>query len=252
MSDELIELEEEEHTSQLTAPVLRRIVTLLKPHWKWVVGFIITIMLTSIIDAYFTYLNKEIVDTGITLGDRSALRRIAIVYGVFQILQAGFVFTFIYLAGVLGDQGSHLMSEVLTDTSTSTPAIGTSLLSDLENAYNATTPLGWTAGALFNEEDNNSGFGLFFDARGLLFSGGPDGVTVFDTAGNFRLYDNSGFTGVVYDPANDRVLVTGFGDHQGLYPASIFQVSEPSTVVPAGVAMLLVSCARARRRRFQS
>ena len=69
---ELIELEEEEHTSQLTAPVLKRIVPLLKPHWKWVVGFIITIMLTSVLDAYFTYLNKEIVDTGITLKDRSA------------------------------------------------------------------------------------------------------------------------------------------------------------------------------------
>ena len=34
MSDELIELEEEEHTSQLTAPVLKRIVALLRPHWK--------------------------------------------------------------------------------------------------------------------------------------------------------------------------------------------------------------------------
>jgi ATP-binding cassette subfamily B protein len=115
MSAELIELEEEEHTSQLTAPVLKRIVTLLKPHWKWVLGFIITIMLTSIIDAYFTYLNKEIVDTGITLGDRSALTRIAIVYGVFQILQAGFVFTFIYLAGVLGERVQYDLRKMLFD-----------------------------------------------------------------------------------------------------------------------------------------
>ncbi len=113
MSDELIELEEEEHTSQLTAPVLKRIVTLLKPHWKWVVGFIITIMLTSVLDAYFTYLNKEIVDTGITLKDRSALTRIAIIYGVFQILQAGFVFTFIYLAGVLGERVQYDLRKML-------------------------------------------------------------------------------------------------------------------------------------------
>src|ERR1051325_10988551 len=67
MSDELIELEEEEHTSQLTSPVFKRIVGLLKPHWKWVVGFLVTIMLTSIMDAYFTYLNKQIVDVGIPL-----------------------------------------------------------------------------------------------------------------------------------------------------------------------------------------
>src|ERR1041385_1110160 len=113
MSDELIEIEEEEHTSQLTSPVFKRIVGLLKPHWKWVVGFIVTIMLTSILDAYFTYLNKQIVDVGITLKDRSALMHIALIYGVFQLLQAGFVFTFIYLAGVLGERVQYDLRKML-------------------------------------------------------------------------------------------------------------------------------------------
>ena len=113
MSDELIELEEEEHTSQLTAPVFKRIIGLLKPHCKWVLGFVITIMLTSVLDAYFTYLNKQIVDTGITLKDRSALTRIAVIYGVFQLLQAGFVFTFIYLAGVLGERVQYDLRKML-------------------------------------------------------------------------------------------------------------------------------------------
>ena len=65
MADELIEIEEEEYTSQLTAPVFKRILGLLKPHWKWVVGFFITIALTSSTDAYFTYINKQFVDQGI-------------------------------------------------------------------------------------------------------------------------------------------------------------------------------------------
>ena len=65
MSNEFIELEEEEFTSNLTAPVLKRILSLLMPHKNWVVGFLITIALTSAGDAYFTYLNKQIVDTGI-------------------------------------------------------------------------------------------------------------------------------------------------------------------------------------------
>ena len=77
MSDELIELEEEEHTSQLTSPVVKRILGLLRPHWKWVVGFMITIMVTSILDAYFTYLNKQIVDVAIALYDKQALMHIA-------------------------------------------------------------------------------------------------------------------------------------------------------------------------------
>jgi ATP-binding cassette, subfamily B, bacterial len=104
MSDELIELEEEEHTSQLTSPVVKRILGLLRPHWKWVVGFMIAIMVTSILDAFFTYLNKQIVDVAIAQSDKTALMQIAIVYGILQILQAGFVFTFIYLAGVLGER----------------------------------------------------------------------------------------------------------------------------------------------------
>src|SRR5574342_1224171 len=113
MSEELIELEEEEHTSQLTAPVFKRIVSLLKPHWKWVVGFIITIMLTSVLDAFFTYLNKQIVDVGITLKDRPTLIRIAWTYGIFQLLQSGFVFTFIYLAGTLGERVQYDLRRML-------------------------------------------------------------------------------------------------------------------------------------------
>ena len=113
MSDELIELEEEEYTSQLTGDVLKRIVGLLKPHWKWVVGFLITIALTSILDAYFTYINKQIVDTGITLGDKARVLQLALIYGVFQVLQAAFVFTFIYLAGVLGERVQYDLRKLL-------------------------------------------------------------------------------------------------------------------------------------------
>jgi ATP-binding cassette subfamily B protein len=104
MSDELIELEEEEYTSNLTAPVLKRILGLMKPHMKWVIGFLITIALTSIGDAYFTYLNKQIVDTGIEVGNPAAVMHIATIYGSLILIQAGTVFTFIYLAGVLGER----------------------------------------------------------------------------------------------------------------------------------------------------
>ena len=113
MSAELIELEEEEHTSQLTGPVFKRILGLLKPHWKWVAGFLVTIMLTSVLDAYFTYLSKEIVDVGITLQDKPALMRIALIYGILQLIQAAFVFTFIYLAGVLGERVQYDLRKML-------------------------------------------------------------------------------------------------------------------------------------------
>src|SRR5512139_911986 len=113
MSDELIELEEEEHTSQLTSPVVKRILGLLRPHWRWVVGFMIAILLTSILDAFFTYLNKQIVDLAIAQKDTSALTRIAMIYGTLQIFQAGFVFIFIYLAGVLGERVQYDLRKAL-------------------------------------------------------------------------------------------------------------------------------------------
>ena len=113
MSDELLELEEEEHTSQITFPVFKRILGIIKPHWKWVLGFLITIGLVSGLDAYFTYLNKQIVDEGINLKDTAVLTRIAWIYGSFLLLQSVFVFTFIYLAGVLGERVQYDLRKLL-------------------------------------------------------------------------------------------------------------------------------------------
>lgn len=113
MSEELYELEEEEHTSNLTAPVFWRIMRIIKPHWKWVLGFLITIGLVSGLDAYFTYLNKQIVDHGIVLSDKAFITRIAWIYGTFLLMQSAFVFTFIYLAGVLGERVQYDLRKML-------------------------------------------------------------------------------------------------------------------------------------------
>jgi ATP-binding cassette subfamily B protein len=113
MSDELIEIEEEEFTSQLTSPVMKRIGGLLKPHWKWVVGFLITIALTSALDAYFTYLTKQIIDQGIVMEDTERVMELAAIYGVFILIQAAAVFTFIYLAGVLGERIQYDLRKML-------------------------------------------------------------------------------------------------------------------------------------------
>ncbi len=101
---ELIELEEEEYTSQLTTPVFKRILGLMRPHRTWVLGFFIAIALTSIGDAYFTFLNKQMVDQGIELGNRAEIFHVATIYGSLILAQALTVFTFIFLANVLGER----------------------------------------------------------------------------------------------------------------------------------------------------
>ncbi len=104
MPEDIIELEEEEHTSQLTTPTLKRIIGLLRPHWRWFVGFLLLIGLTAGSDALFTYINKYMIDEGIAKGSIPTLIHYASLYGGLQLIQAAMVFGFIYLAGILGER----------------------------------------------------------------------------------------------------------------------------------------------------
>jgi ATP-binding cassette subfamily B protein len=99
-----IELEEDEYTSQVTGKTIRRILTLTRPHRNWVIGFWVMIAFTSILDAIFTYLNKGIIDQGIIGQNQHALIKILSLYGIMILAQAICVFTFIFLAGVLGER----------------------------------------------------------------------------------------------------------------------------------------------------
>lgn len=101
---EIIDIEEEEHTSALTGVVFKRILGLVSPYKKWVFGFLITIGLTSVFDSLFTYINKNIIDLAIVGKNVTMLWRLGTLYGFFLILQTGMVFTFIYLAGILGER----------------------------------------------------------------------------------------------------------------------------------------------------
>jgi ATP-binding cassette subfamily B protein len=104
MSDELIELEEEEYTSQLTAPTFNRIAAMIKPHWRWMAGFLTAIVATAILDACFTYINKLIIDQGIVPGKFNVVIKYAVVYGGIQLAESALVLTFIYLVGILGER----------------------------------------------------------------------------------------------------------------------------------------------------
>jgi ATP-binding cassette, subfamily B, bacterial len=104
MPDELIELEEEEYTSQLTTPTFKRIIGLVKPHWRWMAGFLVAIIFTASLDAMFTYINKDMIDQGIAHKSIPTLLKYASYYGGLQLVQAVSVFIFIYLVGILGER----------------------------------------------------------------------------------------------------------------------------------------------------
>ncbi len=113
MPDELIELEEEEYTSQLTSPTLKRIVGLIIPHWRLMVGFLAAIIVTAASDALFTYINKLMIDQGILGKNIPLLLKYAAYYGGLQLGQAVLVFSFIYLVGILGERIQYDLRKAL-------------------------------------------------------------------------------------------------------------------------------------------
>lgn len=114
MSDD-VRFEEEEFQTQFNGGTIMRILGTVKPHWRWVLGFLISVGLVSVTESYFTYLNKRMIDEGILARDTAALKSIAIEYGVLMVIFVVMIFTFIYLAGVLGHRVQYDLRKHLFD-----------------------------------------------------------------------------------------------------------------------------------------
>jgi ATP-binding cassette subfamily B protein len=126
------EFEEEEFTTQFNGRTVLRILAQTKPHWRWVVGFVLTIAVVSALDSLFTFLSMQIIDEGIVAGNKQALLRIVSVYGILIVVQALNVFGFIFLAGVLGERVQYDLRKKLFNH-----------LQDLSFSYFDRTPVGW-------------------------------------------------------------------------------------------------------------
>jgi ATP-binding cassette subfamily B protein len=137
-----IEFEEEEFTTQFNGRTFVRILALTRPHWPWVVGFLLTVAAVSAMDSYFTYLSARIVDEGIIAGDRAALIDIMTIYGVLIFVQAVGVFGFIYLTGVLGERVRYDLRKRMFDH-----------LQALSFSYFDRTPVGWIMARVTSDSD---------------------------------------------------------------------------------------------------
>ncbi|MGC9400225.1 MAG: ABC transporter ATP-binding protein [Anaerolineae bacterium] len=124
--------QEEEFTTQFNGRVVARILKQVQPYWHWVLGFVLMIAGTSVLDALFTYLGKQIIDEGILGQDPARLQQILTLYGGLAVVQALTVFGFIYLAGVLGERVQYDLRRKLFNH-----------LQELSFSYFDKTPLGW-------------------------------------------------------------------------------------------------------------
>lgn len=130
MSD--FEFEEEEFSTQFNGRTVLRIFSQAQPHWRWLVGFTLAVALVSVMDSYFTFIRKRIVDEGILAGDKAALIHVAAVYGLLIFAQAANVFGLIFLAGILGERIQYDLRQRMFNH-----------LQDLSFSYFDRTPVGW-------------------------------------------------------------------------------------------------------------
>ncbi len=133
---------EDDYQSQLTNRVFTRIMGLAKPHWRWLLGFIAAIAVVSILNSYFTYLSKQIINSGITAGNKQALIRIVITYGALIIVQAVSVFVFIYLVSILGERIRYDLRKKMFNH-----------LQKLSLSYYSRTPVGWIMARVSSDSD---------------------------------------------------------------------------------------------------
>lgn len=124
--------EEEEFETKFNGQTVMRIFKQALPHWPKLVGFLILITLVSLVDAFFTYLSKLIIDDAILGQDTQALAQYMAMYAGLIFVQAAGVFGFIYLVGVLGEQIRYdLRKRMFTH------------LQELSFSYFDRTPVGW-------------------------------------------------------------------------------------------------------------
>ncbi|HSG17703.1 MAG TPA: ABC transporter ATP-binding protein [Anaerolineae bacterium] len=132
MSDDIYEFEEEEFNTEFNGQTVLRVLAQTKPHWPMVIGFLFFITAVAFMDSATTYLSAQIIDQGIIPGDIEALTRIITYYILLYLVQALFVFGFIYLAGMLGETVQYDLRKKLFDR-----------LQELSFSYFDRTPIGW-------------------------------------------------------------------------------------------------------------
>ena len=133
MSDEYMEFEEEEFTTQFNGKTIKRIAQQAWPrYWTWVVGFVSLVALVSFQDSFFTYLSKLIIDEGIIPGDVNRLLELISLYAALILVQAAAVFGFVYLCGILGQRIQYDLRRKMFNH-----------LQELSLGYYGKTPVGW-------------------------------------------------------------------------------------------------------------
>jgi ATP-binding cassette subfamily B protein len=145
LSDNGNYFEEEEFSTRFNGKVLLRIGGLVRPHWRWVVGFMVAVAIVSGLEAFFNLITKMMIDEAILPGNRARLIELVALYSVCYLVLAAMVFVFIYLAGILGQRVQYDLRKRMFNH-----------LQTLSLSYFSKTPLGWIMSRVNSDSDRIS------------------------------------------------------------------------------------------------
>ncbi len=137
--------EEEEFSTNFDGNTIIRILAQIKPYWRSLLGFVISVTLVSALGSFQTLLSKQIVDDGIIAGNRDALVHLITLYGIVTLISATAVFFFIFLCGVLGNRVQYDLRKKMFNH-----------LQALSFSYFDRTPVGWIMSRVTSDSDRIS------------------------------------------------------------------------------------------------
>lgn len=132
--------EEEEFQTQFNGQTVLRIARQGLVHWPLMFGYLISILFVAVLDSYFTFLGKRIIDEGILAGNSEILTSIVIQYVALIVVQAALVYGFIICAAWLGERVQYDLRQKMF-----------SRLQELPLSYYNRTPVGWLMSRLTSD-----------------------------------------------------------------------------------------------------
>ena len=132
--------EEEEFETEFNGETVARILRQGLVHWPLMLGYLVSMLLTSLVEGYFTLLNKRVIDEGILAGDSDQVWRLMLQFGLAILLMALGVLGFIASASRLGERVQYDLRQKMF-----------ACLQELSLSYYDRTPVGWLMSRLTSD-----------------------------------------------------------------------------------------------------
>ena len=132
--------EEEEFETEFNGRTVARILRHGLAHWPLMFGYLFSMALTALVEGYFTFLSKRIIDEGILAGNADHVWRLTLQFGLTVLLMALGVLGFIASAARLGERVQYDLRKMMF-----------ARLQDLSLSYYDRTPVGWLMSRLTSD-----------------------------------------------------------------------------------------------------